>query len=492
LHVREPDDPDVASLYALALLGTMSRSLIGYVDTSTSNAENAEAAETGQTLRSLRALRSSHDGHSQTLAGSAIQARVAEILEDVLRSHPEHPGALHYLLHNQDDPAHAHRALAAARTLARLAPESSHTRHMPAHIFLQLGLWQDAARSDRAAFEASEAWVARKRLDAAMRNYHALSWLQYELLQLGEYRDAWATIDDLAPVVKATGQLGFLSDLSSMRARYVIETASWPLMAAENNFGNANELFAIGMSAAHAGDAARAKRARGGLAERAQDPREGDLRPAIALMERELAAAIAHAAGRGDEAVRILQAAAEREAQLPPPLGLPAPIKPAPELLGEVLVALGRPVEAIPLFEQALRRNPNRSLSVLGLARASAAAGNADAARLHYRALLSNFDGADADLPLLREARAAIERPGVPSNGRARLQPSRLRSLISLASFGEARRSAFGAKAARYIWFIAATVLLATIALAMRARTNTKKRGPVARTPQKTAAKRRR
>ena len=109
-------------------------------------------------------------------------------------------------------------------------------------------------------------------------------------------------------------------------------------MAAENNFGNANELFAIGMSAAHAGDAARAERARGGLAERAQDPREGDLRPAIALMEREVAAAIAHAAGRGDEAVRILQAAAEREAQLPPPLGLPAPIKPAPELLGEVLI----------------------------------------------------------------------------------------------------------------------------------------------------------
>jgi tetratricopeptide (TPR) repeat protein len=441
LHMREPDDPDVASLYALALLGTMSRSLIGHVD--------------------------AHEGHSDTLAGSEVQARVAEILESVLRSHPEHPGALHYLLHNQDDPAHAHRALAAARTLARLAPESSHTRHMPAHVFLQLGLWQDAARSDRAAFEASEAWVARKRLDAAMRNYHALAWLQYELLQLGKYRDAWATIGDLAPVVKASGQLGLLSDLSSMRARYVIETASWPLMAAENNFGNANELFAIGMSAAHAGDTARAERARGGLAERAQDPREGDLRPAIALMELEVAGAIAHAAGRGVEAVRILQAAAEREAQLPPPLGLPAPIKPAPELLGEVLIALGRPVEAIPLFEQALRRNPNRSLSVLGLARASAAAGNTDTARLHYRALLSNFDQADADLPLLQEARAALERPGALSNGPARLKPS------------------------RYIWFIAATVLLATITLAMRARANTKKRGPVARTPRK-AAKRRR
>jgi tetratricopeptide (TPR) repeat protein len=437
LHAQEPEDPDAASLYALALLGTMSRSLIGYVD--------------------------SHEGQSQALAGSAIQGQVAGILEGVLRSHPEHPGALHYLLHNQDDPAHAHRALAAARTLARLAPESSHTRHMPAHIFFQLGLWEDAARSDRAAFAASTAWVARKRLDAAMRNYHALAWLQYELLQLGKYRDAWATIDELAPVVKSSGQLGLLSDLSSMRARYVIETASWPLMAAENNFGNANELFAIGMSAAHAGDAVRAERARGGLADRAQDPREGDLRPAIALMEREVAAAIAHAAGRGDEAVRILQAAAEREAQLPAPLGLPAPIKPAPELLGEVLIALGRPLEAVSFFEQALRRNPNRSLSVLGLARASAAAGNANAAQVHYRALLSNYDEADADLPALREARAALDPRPTPSSARP-----------------------FGTVA-----LVTVTVLILTGAALLVRTKKTKKRGPVSRARQRAVAKRR-
>jgi tetratricopeptide (TPR) repeat protein len=383
LYEREPDDPDVASLYALALLGTMSRSLIGYVD--------------------------AHEGHSQMLAGSAIQTQVAAILDKVLRSFPEHPGALHYLLHNHDDPQHAHLALAAARTLARLAPESSHARHMPSHIFFQLGLWNDAAVSDRAAFAASSAWVARKQLNAAMRNYHALSWLQYELLQLGRYRDAWATIDELAPVVEASGQLTLLSDLSSMRARYVIETANWQLMARESNFGNVNELFAIGMSAARGGNPDLAERARQGLVERARDPREGDLRPAIAVMERELAAVIALVDGRGTDAVGILQGAVESEAQLPPPLGLPAPIKPAPELLGEVLVELGRPAEALPFFEQALRRHANRSSSVLGLARAAAAAEQPGAAWRHYGELLANFDHADADLPVLREARAALE-----------------------------------------------------------------------------------
>jgi tetratricopeptide (TPR) repeat protein len=372
----------VASLYALALLGTMSRSLIGYVDT--------------------------HEGHSQMLAGSETQAKVAAILEKVLRSHPEHPGALHYLLHDYDDPEHAPLALAAARTLAKLAPDASHALHMPSHVFLQLGLWHDAALSDRAAFDASERWIARKHFDAAMRNYHALAWLEYELLQLGRYREARATIDELAPVVTASGQLPLLSDLSTMRARYVVETANWTLLARESNFGNVNELFAIGISAARSGNPDLAQRARQGLADRVNDPREGDLRPAIAIMEREAAAVIDLMAGRGADAVAALVAAAQQEATLPPPLGLPQPIKPAPELLGEVLIELGRPAEAVPYFDQALRRNANRTASVAGLARAKAAAQQPDAARRHYVELVATLDRADADLPIVGEARAAL------------------------------------------------------------------------------------
>jgi tetratricopeptide (TPR) repeat protein len=436
LHAREPDDPDVASFYALALLGTMSRSLIGYVD--------------------------AHEGHSRTLASSETQARVAAILEGVRRSHPEHLGALHYLLHNDDDPDHAKLALDAARTLARLAPESSHARHMPAHIFVQLGLWRDAALADRAAFAASEAWVTREHLGAAMRNYHALSWLAYELLQQGRYKEAWATIGDIAPIVKTSGQLTLLSDLSSMRARYVIETGDWNLMARENNFGNVDELFAIGVSAARAHNTELAERARGALAESAKDPRQGDLRPAVALMEHEVAAVIALLAGRRDEAVAILRAAAQTESQLPLPLGLPEPIKPTPELLGEVLLEVGRPAEAVEFFGAALRRNPNRSLSVLGLARSTAAAGDTEAGRRHYRELLTSFDQADADLPVLREARAALERSAMPTSTSF---PFRAAALISVTIVG-----------------------LAGAALLLRA----KKRGPVSRAPKKTPVKRRR
>ena len=141
-----------------------------------------------------------------------------------------------------------------------------------------------------------------------------------------------------------------------MRARYVIETASWPLMAQESNFGNAHELFAIGISAARGGNQVLAERARQALGERAKDPREGDLLPAIAIMEREVAAIIALGAGRRDEAVDILRAAAEAEASCRRRSACPAPVKPAPELLGEVLIEVGRPAEAVAAFDAALRR----------------------------------------------------------------------------------------------------------------------------------------
>jgi tetratricopeptide (TPR) repeat protein len=392
LYTRFPKDPEVTSFYALALLGTMSRGLIGAMDRV--------------------------EGHSPGLAGSEIQARVAELLNGVLKAHPRHPGALHYLLHNYDDPQHAPLALAAARTYAEVAPESSHALHMPSHIFLQLGLWHDAARSDQAAFAASERWIKRKDLGPAMRNYHALAWLQYELLQLGRYREARDAIGELEPVVKASGALSpgpaagphnpLLSDLSSMRARFVVETRRWNLMSAERNFGNVHELFAIGMSAARTNNVPLAEQARQRLALRRESEQEGDLRPAIAIMERELAALIELAGGRQDRGIDILRATARAELDLPPPFGLPEPIKPAPELLGEVLLTAGKPREAAAAFEQTLQRHANRTLSVLGLARAETALGRTDTARRHYRQVLANFDRADANLAELKEAREAL------------------------------------------------------------------------------------
>jgi tetratricopeptide (TPR) repeat protein len=398
LHASLPDDNDIAAFYGLALMATVARGLIGA----------GEAPE----------------GVGRELAGSAIQTQAAAIFNDVLSRDPLHPGALHYLLHVYDDPGHARLALDAARRYATVANGSSHALHMPAHIFVQLGLWHEAERSDLASFEASRQWVERRRLGPAMRNYHAWTWRQYELLQLGRFDEAWQALREIEPAARAeaaatdhTVHHPLLADLSSMRARFAIETRRWELLAREQNFGNADELFAIGMSAARTGNTALAEMARASLATRARSELEGDLRPAIAIMAQELGALLALTRGARDEAVTMATTAAHAELDLPAPFGLPSPPKPAPELLGEILLDVGRPREADEWFAHALERNANRSLSVLGRARAAAAQADLATAHRWYRELLANYDHADAGLAELTEARAALSTAEVSPKG---------------------------------------------------------------------------
>jgi tetratricopeptide (TPR) repeat protein len=335
-----PDDPDVQSFYALALMGTMARSSALY----------GEADD---------------EAHQHALVGSDIQKEAATILEKVLARHPDHPGALHYLIHDYDDPEHARLALPAARAYAKVAPASSHALHMPAHIFLQLGLWEEAAAADEAAFRASEAWVKRKGLPIGMRDYHSLSWLLYESLQLGRFEKAREALDIMRPAVEQTGAPRLKAILSDMRARYVVETGSFDELATATSFDTTTELFAIGMSAARRDNPKLAAMAVAELAKRAAKGQTD-----VAIMEKELAAILAVAAGRGEEAIRLMQEAVALEQDLPPPLGPPRPIKPASELFGEILLELGRPHEAAAQFEKALARWPNRSATRLGLARA--------------------------------------------------------------------------------------------------------------------------
>src|SRR4029077_4401851 len=119
------------------------------------------------------------------------------IVSAILKKNPEHPGAAHYALHAFDDGEHAAMGLQAARTYARIAPASSHARHMPSHVFLPLGMWDEASASDEAAFAASVDLAKRKGLSAAQYDFHALSWMHYEYLQQGRFakaRDAMAQV----------------------------------------------------------------------------------------------------------------------------------------------------------------------------------------------------------------------------------------------------------------------------------------------------------
>ncbi|MGE0361928.1 MAG: hypothetical protein AB7H93_11680 [Vicinamibacterales bacterium] len=361
-------------------------------------------------------------------ASLPIRERAGAIAEAVFARNPKHPGAAHLILHAYDHAQLAPKGLAAARAYAAIAPASSHALHMPAHFFLQLGLWHEAAASDRASWAASVAWVDRGRRSVVQRDFHSLVWLQYELTQLGRFTEAQqvaAEVDKALAVVTTTdligghhyadseigrgsGRLALQNDKGSMRARWVIESERWEAMRGQNGFDNLDELFVLGVSALRLKDAPRALAVRGELQKASAPEMDPGLREqaTILLLELEAVAAVVDglpgiARSKMDEATRL-------QALMPKPIGRPFPVKGADELYGELLLELGQPKDAVAWFERTLVRTPNRSRAVLGLARAAARAGDAATSRKMYVQFLENWKDADADLPELAEARRAV------------------------------------------------------------------------------------
>jgi tetratricopeptide (TPR) repeat protein len=404
-----PDDPDAACFYALSLLGT---------------------------------VRPEDKGFRR-------QAQAGAIALAVFEKNPNHPGAAHYIIHAFDDPDHAILALPAARRYAEIAPEAHHARHMPAHIFLQLGMWPEAAASNESAWEASDAWVKRKNLSLVNRDYHSLYWLLYVYLQQGRYGKAEQLLELMKKVMteskddKRPGY--FASSYAMMAAAFMVETERWGLAVKLFGAARADEQPAGEHSghAAHSGTDAQGRTAersntsqvvpvfmRGlAAAKKGPDESEKDLAALRALQkaeknsyrakseeirELEIAAVAASSKGQHSKAIESMKEARKLEDDLAPPSGPPALIKPAHELFGEVLLGAGKASEAAEQFAAALLRQPNRARSIIGAARASAQSGDAKAAAEFYGKFLKQWEQADRDLPELTEAKDYLGRHPTP------------------------------------------------------------------------------
>ncbi len=316
----------------------------------------------------------------------------------------QHPGAAHAVIHAHDDRERAPRAIEAAKAYAALAPASSHARHMPAHIFIQLGMWNEAVASDEAAWDVAVAHVKRRGLKPADLDFHPLSWLVYEYLQQGRFDRARGALRPLEEALAADPKPWMKNELATWRAYYIVGSERWAEVAARQGFDNADELFALGYAAAKSNDLAKARATLDIMKKVAATEKEPSRRALAAIMERQLTAATSAAAGALEPALAAAAAAAALEDKTPRATGRPHPVKSSHELWGELLLAAKRPAEAKTQFERALWRMPNRSSSLLGLARAAAAAGDRAAARTHYQAFLRNWTAADPGRPELAEA----------------------------------------------------------------------------------------
>ena len=321
-------------------------------------------------------------GTAQAIRDFSTYMRAAAVAEEVFAVNPRHPGAAHYLIHSYDDPIHAPLGVRAARVYADIAPAASHAQHMISHIWVALGRWQESVDANVISYEVSVKRARAKDLGVDDHNYHALHWLQYSRLQLGQHAAARTLLEEMRAMATESRSPRALEYYGAMRAGQLVEAGAVGLPAPLDpgaSFGaRVDNAFASGWNAASVGDrkavAAAAETIRRALAETRED-RElpADLVGVAEVLALELDALEARVAGETDAAIEALEAAAAREGSMALDYGPPPIVKPSHELLGELLLELGRYEEALGRFDEALARAPRRTRSLAGRATSAAA-----------------------------------------------------------------------------------------------------------------------
>ena len=357
------------------------------------------------------------------------QLKAAALLEPLQKIQPQHPGIVHYLIHSYDYAPIARRGLPAARRYAALAPSAPHALHMPSHIFSTLGMWKEAIRTNLAADEATLAYArsvsprVAANPAAVSARYHALDFLTNAYLQLAQDRLAKAILDqrDSIAVFPAGERITGHTAFAAIPVRYAIERGAWkdaatlPPMATPYKQAEAIVWFGRALGAARSGDIAGARQdliqiaqLHQGLAS-AGDPYWAEQ---VGIQEVAASAWIALGEKRVTEAIGLMQKAADREDRTEKHVAMENRLSPMRELLGELLLEAGKPVEALREFQRSLSTVPNRVRSLAGAGQAAAQSGNRRAATSYYKQLLSLAADADTDRPALRAARTFLRGNG--------------------------------------------------------------------------------
>ncbi|HYN85469.1 MAG TPA: hypothetical protein VER32_09460 [Pyrinomonadaceae bacterium] len=353
------------------------------------------------------------------------EKRAARILNGVLAREPEHPGVAHYLIHSYDYPALARLALPAARGYAKIAPASSHAQHMPSHIFIRLGLWQEAIRSNLDAKASAEAYAARNGMPGAWdEQLHAMDYLAYAYLQGAQDKRARGVLEELNRIRRVDPpNFKVAYAFTAIPARYALERRQWAEAAklpvrpgAMETFpwprfrwAEAHVHFARAVGAARMDDAGAAREEVDKLDEirrtLAEVRGDYDWGKQAEIMRQVAAAWLAHAERRDEEALALMRAAADLDDATDKHPVTPGSLLPAREQLGELLLEVMRPAAALREFETSLRSAPNRFNGLYGAARAAKLAGDRKTARSYYAKLVALSRLADGTRPEVAEAK---------------------------------------------------------------------------------------
>jgi len=380
LHAAYPDDTEGAAFYALALIADVAPN-----DTSLTKEHEALA-----------------------------------ILVPLFEKNPDHPGLAHYIIHTCDTPALAPEGLAAAREYAKIAPSSPHALHMPGHIFSRLGMWQEDISSNLASVAASQKDEAEHQPGVA-HQMHADEFLVYAYLQTGQDAKARELTYQMRSIGDHIAALPGHDDMkeagvyfdNELRVIYNMEMHDWKTLAALQTAPGTTDrqrlsafdiYWGWGVAAGHLHDAKLAATAlakydevldwmkKSSYADNVEDAQ---------IRRNEIVAWQAFIEDKPDAAIAAMRKAAEQQDRL----GQGEVDIPANEMLGDLLLSLDKPQEALAEYKVALQLSPNRLNGLLSAGAASEAVGDQAQAKSYYEqvARITN-NGAHTSRPAVAHA----------------------------------------------------------------------------------------
>jgi tetratricopeptide (TPR) repeat protein len=338
------------------------------------------------------------------------------LLNEIFKEEPNHPGVAHYLIHAADNPQLAELGLPAARRYAEIAPASPHALHMPSHIFARLGLWQEDIRSNLASVAAAKQPSGMH--VGAEHQVHAMDFLEYAYLQMGDDAKAREMIDQLGAIRAEDvdpGLDGYLNKmLAHFPAMYVLERHDWkaatalPVRAEAQPYYQAITYWAHAIGAGHLRDVAGARAAveqYGAMVEATRKTKNAFRAEYMKSDGDQAGAWLLFAEGKNEEAVGLLWSVANKQdAQGKGEVELPAR-----EMVGDMLLELGRTREALQEYEKSLKTDPNRFNGLYGAAHAAELSGEHGVAARYSAQLLENCKSTPAsERPELSRARAVV------------------------------------------------------------------------------------
>jgi tetratricopeptide (TPR) repeat protein len=310
---------------------------------------------------------------------------IVSVLESVMRRDPNHMGAVHYYIHAVEASPNPDRALAGAQRLAPLAPAAGHLVHMPAHVYIRTGYYQDSIQANQKAAAADRAFIqatGAQGIYPMMYYSHNLHFIAISAGMTGQYQEAWEAAQQLAENVRP-----HLKEMPSAEAFVAVP------LAVQVRFQRWNDIlqmpqpdpslkiltsfwhFGRGMAFANTGKLGQAEAERGKLAAiQAATPPDlifsmpfnNKARSILSVANDVLAARIACA--RKDQAteIRLLRNAVATEDSLNynEPPDWPFPVR---ESLGAALLEAGQPQEAEKVFRADLEKHPRNPRSLFGL-----------------------------------------------------------------------------------------------------------------------------